>query len=217
MAHPSRRPPRSPAPPRRALFCPARPAASRRRRPARARSSCPVYHTGRCCRPGGSEWARRIRNARAGPCRRMRQDRGFDRRSRSRVARMGGQVRAPALFAVALLSAMPAAVRAEGPLYLRIRPNPVPAATAVAGSGQERESGREAGRETVWERADRRARLAIASVCTGCLDTRIVGRPAEAPVSVVRASRSPNAAMAAAEDTVPLTPLWSNPPPAGDP
>ena len=127
-------------------------------------------------------------------------------RNTDRTARMRGRIRAPTLFAAAALSAMPAAVRAEEPLYLRIRPGPSPEA-AAAGSGQERESGR----ESVWERADRRARIAIASVCTGCLDGRSVGRPVEVPV--VRASRPPIAAMAAAEDSVPS----STPSPAGDP
>ncbi|WP_342154438.1 hypothetical protein [Methylorubrum sp. SB2] len=130
-----------------------------------------------------------------------------------RSASMRGRARAAALFAAAALSAMPAAVRAEEPLYLRIRPNPVPDASvgsgqgrAVAAAGQ----GREAGRETVWERADRRARLAIASVCTGCLDPRFLARPVEA-APPVRASRPPSAALAAAEDDT------VNPSPAGDP
>lgn len=127
---------------------------------------------------------------------------------------MTGRRRAIALFAAAALSAMPAAVRAEGPLYLRIRSNPTPDAgtgmgRAVAAPGQ----GREAGRESVWERADRRARIAIASVCTGCLDARFVGRPVEASVPVVRASRSPSEAMAEAADIDP----FSTPSPAGDP
>ena len=128
-------------------------------------------------------------------------------RNHDRTARRWGRTRALALFAAAALSAMPAAVRAEEPLYLRIRPRPTPEADAAAGTGP----GRESGRESVWERADRRARIAIASVCSGCLDARFVGRPIEVPVA--RASRPPAAAMAAAEESVPSSPLS----PAGDP
>ncbi|GAB6845387.1 hypothetical protein JCM2811A_43890 [Methylorubrum rhodinum] len=108
---------------------------------------------------------------------------------------------------------MPAAVRAEEPLYLRIRPKPSSEAAVSAGSVQARGFGRESGRESVWERADRRARIAIASVCTGCLDARSVGRPIEAPDPVVRASPPSPVAMAAAEDSV----SSSTPSPAGDP
>ncbi len=129
-----------------------------------------------------------------------------------RSASMRGRARAAALFAAAALSAMPAAVRAEEPLYLRIRPNPVPDASVGSGVGRAGAvgQGREAGRETVWERADRRARLAIASVCTGCLDPRFLARPVEV-APPVRASRPPSAALAAAEDDT------VNSSPAGDP
>ncbi len=130
-----------------------------------------------------------------------------------RAARMRGRPRAIALFAAAALSAMPAAVRAEGPLYLRIRPNPVPEASTGSGEGRTAGQGRDSGRASVWERADRRARIAIASVCTGCLDPRFLARPVEAPAPLVRASRPPHAALAAAEDAT----SSSNPSPAGDP
>ncbi|KQT60895.1 hypothetical protein ASG52_16760 [Methylobacterium sp. Leaf456] len=132
-----------------------------------------------------------------------------------RSASMRGRARAAALFAAVALSAMPAAVRAEGPLYLRIRPNPVPDASIGSGQGRAGAAGqgREAGRETVWERADRRARTAIASVCTGCLDPRFLARPVEVAAPPVRASRPLSAALAVAEDdTSPF-----NPSPAGDP
>ncbi len=97
-------------------------------------------------------------------------------------------------FAAAALFAMPAAVRAEEPLSLRIRPNPSPeGATGLAGG---RPAGSGTGRETVWERADRRARLAIASVCTGCLDARVLERPS---VSVSASPLSPATAVAASD------------------
>lgn len=54
--------------------------------------------------------------------------------------------------------ALPSA-RADEPLLLRIRPNDDAAVAARA----------RALREAVWARSDRRARIAIASVCTGCL------------------------------------------------
>jgi hypothetical protein len=46
--------------------------------------------------------------------------------------------------------------QAQEPLVLRIRPS-TPEDVAFAA------------REAVWERSERRARIAIASVCTGCL------------------------------------------------
>jgi hypothetical protein len=48
---------------------------------------------------------------------------------------------------------------AQEPLFLRIRPNNDDGAAARA----------RALREEVWARSDRRARIAIASVCTGCM------------------------------------------------
>lgn len=64
-------------------------------------------------------------------------------------------------------------VRAQEPLFLRIRP---PDAAPPAGVGSEPvvpddEIARRAraAREAVWERSTRRAQIAIASVCTGCL------------------------------------------------
>lgn len=49
---------------------------------------------------------------------------------------------------------------AEEPLFLRIRPSDDDAAVAARARAL---------REAVWARSDRRARIAIASVCTGCL------------------------------------------------
>ncbi|KAB7783058.1 hypothetical protein F8B43_4352 [Methylorubrum populi] len=75
-------------------------------------------------------------------------------------------------------------MRAQEPLYLRIRANPdarLDGASGPATAGPSRES--------VWERSDRRARIAIASVCTGCLAARstlqafMPSSVAEAPAS----------------------------------
>ncbi|GEP10737.1 hypothetical protein [Methylobacterium gnaphalii] len=62
-----------------------------------------------------------------------------------------------AILAGSTLMASPAF--AEEPLFLRIRPNDDEAVAARA----------RALREAVWARSDRRARIAIASVCTGCM------------------------------------------------
>lgn len=58
------------------------------------------------------------------------------------------------VLAVTVVGLQPAL--AQEPLHLRIRPSS-PEAVAYAA------------REAVWERSARRARIAIASVCSGCL------------------------------------------------
>ena len=61
---------------------------------------------------------------------------------------------------------------AEEALFLRIRPLSAPIDDeGSAGSSFDREEARQAlaRREEVWNRAERRARIAIASVCSGCL------------------------------------------------
>ena len=80
--------------------------------------------------------------------------------------------------------------RAEQPLFLRIRPQ----ASASLGSGgsaaysgalTDAEIARQAraAREAVWERAAARARIAIASVCTGCLRPEPAGSVSAESVS----------------------------------
>ena len=80
--------------------------------------------------------------------------------------------------------------RAEQPLFLRIRPQ----ASASLGSGgsaaysgalTDAEIARQAraAREAVWERAAARARIAIASVCTGCLKPEPAGSVSAGSVS----------------------------------
>ena len=129
-----------------------------------------------------------------------------------------------ALLAVALLAPSDA-VRAEEPLYLRIRANP---AARLDGAGQGTGQGQgtpptagsavaDTARESVWERSDRRARIAIASVCTGCLATRSAVRAfmpssvTETPASGAAASGSPTSGALAADLSPPA------PPTAGDP
>ena len=100
--------------------------------------------------------------------------------------------------------------RAQEPLFLRIRP----AGETSVGSGGAGPSDEEIARaararsEAVWQRAEQRSRIAIASVCTGCLTAPRPAEPGPAPRSPVR----PEAAdiiPAAAEDPV-ATPVPSS-------
>ncbi|GAA0280194.1 hypothetical protein GCM10008965_54190 [Methylorubrum aminovorans] len=85
--------------------------------------------------------------------------------------------------------------RAQEPLYLRIRASPEARLDGAAGAGPTGgplAAGRARG-ESAWERSDRRARIAIASVCTGCM----VGRSAlqafmPSSVAEARASDMPS-------------------------
>ena len=91
-------------------------------------------------------------------------------------------------LAVALLAGLPAGAatpaHAQEPLLLRIRPN----ATLLpegGGSGERLSDAEVAARarvarEAVWQRAERRARIAIASVCTGCLGPAPLPEPSRA-------------------------------------
>jgi len=60
---------------------------------------------------------------------------------------------------------------ASEPLFLRIRPFDAsrPEGIGTVGPSAHDVAAARAAREAVWERAERRARIAIASVCTGCL------------------------------------------------
>lgn len=72
----------------------------------------------------------------------------------------------PTGFAVAIPLA-----RAQEPLFLRIRPAGETATDSGGAARSDDEVARQARAraQAVWDRADRRARVAIASVCTGCL------------------------------------------------
>lgn len=90
---------------------------------------------------------------------------------------------APAMLAGALLASASSAMAEEpAPLYLRIRPPEArPAQTGAGGTSRDDGAGpgaladaeairrARAAREAVWERANARARVVIASVCTGCM------------------------------------------------
>ncbi len=82
-----------------------------------------------------------------------------------------------ALVAAAGIAGMPLAASAQEPLYLKIRPGLPP---GLDGDGIAAAQAA-AARESVWQRADRRARIAIASVCTGCLppDRSLTKRPVD--------------------------------------
>jgi hypothetical protein len=91
---------------------------------------------------------------------------------------MAGMRNALGRAAVLTCLALPSQAGAQEVLFLRIRPQPDPAALG-AGGGAEAER---AAREAAWERSNQRARRIIESVCTGCLG------PWVPPVSRVVAS-----------------------------
>ena len=97
---------------------------------------------------------------------------------------------------------LPGACLAQEPLLLRIRPNDAPPREAGAGgapSDAEVAAQARAAREAVWERADRRARQAIASVCTGCLKAAPPVSSPPAPPSAPSRIEPPPVEGAAAE------------------
>ena len=104
---------------------------------------------------------------------------------------------------IGLVAAIPPAAaqealdaREQAPLLLRIRPPGEAPRHLGAGSGpmtDEEVRQARARNEAVWARADQRARIAIASVCTGCLAP--VRPPAAPPSSTpVEATPAPVAA-----------------------
>lgn len=82
-----------------------------------------------------------------------------------------------AVLAALLCSGPPAS--AQEPLFLRIRPQS--AAPRDVGAGRS-DAEVAAAREAVWERSAARARIAIASVCTGCLKPPSVTAPIPARI-----------------------------------
>ncbi|WP_170249030.1 hypothetical protein [Methylobacterium haplocladii] len=97
-----------------------------------------------------------------------------------------------AVLAGSCLIAGPARADDE-PLFLRIRPNDDVAVAARA----------RALREEVWARSDRRARIAIASVCTGCLKPLAAPSPAggaEPDIATTGSISNPPSAPATAGD-----------------
>ncbi|MCJ2035324.1 hypothetical protein [Methylobacterium sp. J-068] len=112
----------------------------------------------------------------------------------------------PAIAACATVAA-----RAQEPLFLRIRPaGDTPAGLGGAGpSDEDIARAARARSEAVWQRAEQRSRIAIASVCTGCL---VASRAAEpSPKSTPPAPVHPDAdgvtPVAAESTAVPISPL----------
>lgn len=110
-------------------------------------------------------------------------------RTRPRCAPLAGQLSGLAAVLLAGASAVAPAMAEEGaPLYLRIRPPEARTTeTGTGGSIRDDDTAAPAGasphaladaeairraraaREAVWERSNARARVVIASVCTGCM------------------------------------------------
>lgn len=89
---------------------------------------------------------------------------------------------------------------AEEPLFLRIRPQGASPAEIGAGGASEVEAARRAraAREAVWERANARARIVIASVCTGCMKPLPPAPKAAQEAAVPGAAETPAAGTLAA-------------------
>lgn len=93
--------------------------------------------------------------------------------------------------------------RAQEPLFLRIRPvgdSP----TGLGGAGVFNEDIARAARarsEAVWQRAEARSRIAIASVCTGCLAVSRPTEPSLRPTPPPPALPEPNDVVPVAADT----------------
>ncbi len=104
-----------------------------------------------------------------------------------------------------------ATAAAGEPLFLHLRPNDPPPPDAIGPPGRASEAevaAARAAREAVWERSDRRARIAIASVCTGCmkpLPAPQAGKPAPAAPAAVDAAGTETAR----PDTTPADPVLS--------
>ena len=100
--------------------------------------------------------------------------------------------------AMGLAAAIPPAAAQEAaraeepePLLLRIRPPGEAPRDLGAGSGpmtDDEVRQARARNEAVWARADRRARIAIASVCTGCLAPARPAAPPPTPPAPVEAA-----------------------------
>ncbi|GJE18889.1 hypothetical protein AIGOOFII_3622 [Methylobacterium marchantiae] len=109
---------------------------------------------------------------------------------------MGRTILASRIFAFCLVCALAGSpVLAQEPLLLRIRPSDAAPAEIGAGGGMpsaEEVARARAAREAVWERADRRARIAIASVCTGCLQPERAAPRSRPDEIAVRGQNAPS-------------------------
>ncbi|KQP31731.1 hypothetical protein ASF49_09835 [Methylobacterium sp. Leaf104] len=119
---------------------------------------------------------------------------------------------AGSLIALAPAIGVPAAgvAAAQEPLFIRIRPGGEPA-LGLGGGGAFDEAAAQAARarsEAVWQRAEARSRIAIASVCTGCLTALPPAvPPVPAPAPSVRTDAGGPTPIAADPAAAPLPPL----------
>ncbi|MGU3359353.1 hypothetical protein ACLBWX_03360 [Methylobacterium sp. M6A4_1b] len=119
-------------------------------------------------------------------------------------------VSAMGVLAIGVLAAGAAA--AQEPLFIRIRPGGEPA-LGIGGGGAFDEAAAQAARarsEAVWQRAEARSRIAIASVCTGCLTAlppAVPAVPVSAPAPSVRTDAGGPTPVAADPPAAPLPPL----------
>ncbi|GJD75722.1 hypothetical protein CFIICLFH_3965 [Methylobacterium goesingense] len=99
----------------------------------------------------------------------------------------------------------------QAPLFLRIRPaGDTPAGLGGAGSSDEEIiRAARARSEAVWQRAEARSRIAIASVCTGCIPTPRPAEPipAKPPPSPSAPHADGVATIAAGPPAAPIQPL----------
>jgi hypothetical protein len=105
--------------------------------------------------------------------------------------------------AIGLATAGPAL--AQEPLFIRIRPGGE-ASLGSGGAGAFDESAAQAARarsEAVWQRAEARSRIAIASVCTGCL---AAVPPPTVPVAAPRARADAGGPTTQAADSAAVPP-----------
>ena len=119
-----------------------------------------------------------------------------------------------AVLAALVASGPPAS--AQEPLFLRIRPQDSTPRDGGAGPSAAEVAAARAAREAVWERSAARARIAIASVCTGCLGPPpAVPTPARTLTAAGASANGPASAPAADTALVPASdPI---PPTRGDP
>jgi hypothetical protein len=100
---------------------------------------------------------------------------------------------------------------AREPLFLRIRPaGDTPAGLGSGGSSDEEIiRAARARSEAVWQRAEARSRIAIASVCTGCIPTPRPAEPipAQPPPSPSAPHADGAATLAAGPPAAPIQPL----------
>ena len=117
-----------------------------------------------------------------------------------------------AVLAALFVSGPPAS--AQEPLFLRIRPQD--STPRDVGAGPSVAAAR-AAREAVWERSAARARIAIASICTGCLRPPSAAVPIPARTLTAAGASANGPASTPAADTALVPASDPIPPTRGDP